>query len=80
MQLFLYPDRESNAELSLRRTLLYPFNYQGSVYFWVQRYEFYGNQPKVCIKFFNLCSKLIEQDQRKAAFYSFFCYLCKQIF
>ena len=25
-----YPDRESNAELSLRRTLLYPFNYQGN--------------------------------------------------
>ena len=27
-----YPDRESNAELSLRRTLLYPFNYQGSLF------------------------------------------------
>ena len=31
-----YPDRESNAELSLRRTLLYPFNYQGNL-FRVQR-------------------------------------------
>ena len=28
----LYPDRESNAELSLRRTLLYPFNYQGNCF------------------------------------------------
>ncbi len=36
--LTLYPDRESNAELSLRRTLLYPFNYQG-LPFRVQRYE-----------------------------------------
>ena len=27
-----YPDRESNAELSLRRTLLYPFNYQGACF------------------------------------------------
>ena len=25
-----YPDPESNWELSLRRTLLYPFNYQGN--------------------------------------------------
>ena len=25
----LYPDRESNPELSFRRALLYPFNYQG---------------------------------------------------
>ena len=25
----LYPDRESNSELSFRRALLYPFNYQG---------------------------------------------------
>ena len=24
-----YPDRESNSELSFRRALLYPFNYQG---------------------------------------------------
>ena len=26
---FRYPDRESNSELSFRRALLYPFNYQG---------------------------------------------------
>ena len=25
-----YPDRESNSELSFRRALLYPFNYQGA--------------------------------------------------
>ena len=25
----MYPDRESNSELSFRRALLYPFNYQG---------------------------------------------------
>ncbi len=25
-----YPDRESNSELSFRRALLYPFNYQGN--------------------------------------------------
>ena len=32
LQKFLiqYPDRESNSELSFRRALLYPFNYQGS--------------------------------------------------
>ena len=30
-----YPDRESNAELSLRRTLLYPFNYQGSKFSYI---------------------------------------------
>ena len=31
LQRFLtqYPDRESNSELSFRRALLYPFNYQG---------------------------------------------------
>ena len=28
-----YPDRESNSELSFRRALLYPFNYQGSKFF-----------------------------------------------
>ena len=28
-----YPDRESNSELSFRRALLYPFNYQGKVLF-----------------------------------------------
>ena len=27
---FVYPDRESNSELSFRRALLYPFNYQGA--------------------------------------------------
>ena len=27
----VYPDRESNPELSFRRALLYPFNYQGSI-------------------------------------------------
>ena len=27
-----YPDRESNSELSFRRALLYPFNYQGDVF------------------------------------------------
>ena len=32
----LYPDRESNSELSFRRALLYPFNYQGNI-LWVQR-------------------------------------------
>ena len=26
-----YPDRESNSELSFRRALLYPFNYQGNI-------------------------------------------------
>ena len=26
-----YPDRESNSELSFRRALLYPFNYQGQL-------------------------------------------------
>ena len=31
-----YPDRESNSELSFRRALLYPFNYQGNI-LWVQR-------------------------------------------
>ena len=30
---FEYPDRESNSELSFRRALLYPFNYQGKVLF-----------------------------------------------
>ena len=29
----MYPDRESNSELSFRRALLYPFNYQGKVLF-----------------------------------------------
>ena len=28
----LYPDRESNSELSFRRALLYPFNYQGRTF------------------------------------------------
>ena len=27
-----YPDRESNSELSFRRALLYPFNYQGAFF------------------------------------------------
>ena len=27
-----YPDRESNSELSFRRALLYPFNYQGGCF------------------------------------------------
>ncbi len=27
-----YPDRESNSELSFRRALLYPFNYQGKCF------------------------------------------------
>ena len=27
-----YPDRESNSELSFRRALLYPFNYQGNIF------------------------------------------------
>ena len=30
MSVPLYPDRESNSELSFRRALLYPFNYQGN--------------------------------------------------
>ena len=30
MSVPLYPDRESNSELSFRRALLYPFNYQGA--------------------------------------------------
>ena len=29
--LLRYPDRESNSELSFRRALLYPFNYQGHI-------------------------------------------------
>ena len=29
---FVYPDRESNSELSFRRALLYPFNYQGACF------------------------------------------------
>ena len=34
-----YPDRESNSELSFRRALLYPFNYQGQSRMTVQRYK-----------------------------------------
>ena len=33
MSVPLYPDRESNPELSFRRALLYPFNYQGIIRF-----------------------------------------------
>ena len=29
---YWYPDRESNSELSFRRALLYPFNYQGNIF------------------------------------------------
>ena len=29
---YQYPDRESNPELSFRRALLYPFNYQGRIF------------------------------------------------
>ena len=36
----LYPDRESNPELSFRRALLYPFNYQGRI-IRVQRYKLF---------------------------------------
>ena len=43
-----YPDRESNSELSFRRALLYPFNYQG-VWF-----------SDAKINYFLLLSKLID--------------------
>ena len=44
----MYPDRESNSELSFRRALLYPFNYQG-VWF-----------SDAKINYFLLLSKLID--------------------
>ena len=45
-----YPDRESNSELSFRRALLYPFNYQGNDK-WVQRYGKKGKQPNYLAAF-----------------------------
>ena len=47
---FRYPDRESNSELSFRRALLYPFNYQGNDK-WVQRYGKKGKQPNYLAAF-----------------------------
>ena len=37
-----YPDRESNSELSFRRALLYPFNYQGHSILAVEEYGYIG--------------------------------------
>ena len=58
----MYPDRESNSELSFRRALLYPFNYQGlSCICWHEYHapqDFYG--AKVII--FPLMSKGFMQN------------------
>ena len=53
----VYPDRESNAELSLRRTLLYPFNYQGNL-FRVRRYEKKSEIPNLFKYFLRICKYL----------------------
>ena len=44
-----YPDRESNSELSFRRALLYPFNYQG-VWFSRAKVVIKGEMAKIAIQ------------------------------
>lgn len=41
-----YPDRESNSDLLFRRELFYPLNYQGNLFFSLQRYSKYAEITK----------------------------------